>query len=102
MADSDIEMRLRAALHETILSDITRSLKDPVNRFSEASDADPCKCYHNMNVAVNVLTKEEAKTGMYAKFIREHVTDPGRKCGHVWHYKQTRKAMHEYFKPREF
>ncbi len=101
MADSEVESRLQAALRSALLFETRRSLNDPVNRFTEASDDDPCKCYHNMNVIVDVLTRTPNKTPTFAKLAREHVTDPGRKCGHVWHFKQSRKAIQEYFKPRE-
>jgi hypothetical protein len=101
MSDAEIESQLLNALRSAILADTRRSLNDPVNRFTEASQEDPCKCYNNMTVAVRVVGGDRRRTKDYVDLIREHMTDPGRTCGHVWHYKQIRKAAHEYRKPRE-
>ncbi len=101
MSAADKDICLRTALQAAIVADMEASLDEPKNRFTEASDSDPCQCYHNMLVARRVMKDNGDKAGLYYRLIREHMTDPGRTCGHVWHYKRIRKAGTEYMKPRE-
>ena len=101
MSDTDIESQRLNALQSAILSDTCRSLNDPANHFTEASQDDPCKCYNNMNVAMRVVSGNRSRANEYVDMIRHHTTDPGRTCGHIWYYKEIRKAAQEYRKPRE-
>ena len=101
MSDAALETTLLTALQNAIVRDTIHSLNDPANRFTEASASDSCKCYSNMKVALRVVRENKTQANMYVDLIRHHMSDPGRVCGHVWHYKQIRKAAHAYRKPRE-
>lgn len=100
-AADELETRLCAALQAAIVADLEESLDDPVNKFTEASEGQPCKCYHNMCAALRSLETEAKHAPMFMRLIRDHMSDPGRTCGHVWHYKRIRKAGYEYRKPRD-
>lgn len=97
----NLETRLCAALQAAIMADLEESLQDPANKFTAASEHQLCQCYHNMHAALRSLDADAKHAPMFMRLIRDHMSDPGRTCGHVWHYKRIRKAGHEYRKPRE-
>lgn len=99
--DAALETTLLTALQMAIVHDTIRSLNDPANHFTAASESEPCKCYSNMKTAVRIVRGNPSRANAYVNIIRSHVTDVASVCDHVWHSKQIRKATHAYRKPRE-
>jgi len=80
-------------LRLAILEDCKESLENPKNGFSEASQADECACYNNLNVLLRVLNDEKFKEPKWIEHwfrnLEHHILD--KRCKHVW----TKTRMNE-------
>lgn len=80
-------------LRQAILEDCKESLENPKNGFSEASSADVCACYNNLNVVLRVLQddkyKDEKSVLHWFSNLEHHVFN--KTCKHVW----TKTRMNE-------
>ena len=95
-----LEEELLEALVSAIVSDTQKSLTDPKNVFTPASEDDECKCYHNMNVMLTMLRTRPNDAKHFTALIKAH--NENKPCEHLWHHKNILKALQKYNKPREF
>jgi hypothetical protein len=93
------EERLKNLCH-AICEDMEDSLKDPDNKFTEASKNDPCCCYGNMQVMKRLIRNKPQDYKHYIRLIKYHVDE--KICSHTWHYKKYIVALRELNKPIEF
>lgn len=78
-------------LRKAIIADCEESLANPENKFSAASEKDPCACYNNLKVALRVLKTDRTATERYFQCVESHIL--WKKCAHVWSNKRMKDAV---------